>query len=222
MDSLALKSCILPKNITILEMQLFADTKLESITIPDKLVTIEERVFYKCKELGSVFIPDNVVSIGERCFAGCLGLKSIVIPKFAMVHDTAFDECTLLEAKSRGYNLTVVEYYRDFYHQRIKERVTVLKSLLVYQEMREAGLVATLPVPATTPKIQYCFCKCTLRCSRCKATGYCSTFCKRIDYDKHNEYSRRNLGRNEIHLLGPLAFKKITAFEMWREILMYL
>ena len=72
--------------------------------------------------------------------------------------------------------MSIVEYYRDFYYERIKLRVTVLRSLLVYQEREERVPVAELP--------------------------------------------RYELV--EGHLNGPLAYKMITAFEMWWEIVMYL
>ena len=38
--------------------------------------------------------------------------------------------------------MTIVEYFRDFYHERIRLRIAVLTSLKVYQEMQEAERLA--------------------------------------------------------------------------------
>ena len=73
--------------------------------------------------------------------------------------------------------MSIVEYYRDFYHQRIKERVAVLTSLKVYQEMHGQS----------EPLVQ--------------GNGFEVI---------------------EGHLNGPRAYHKITAFELWREICMFL
>ena len=70
--------------------------------------------------------------------------------------------------------MSIVEYYRDFYHQRIKERVAVLTSLKVRQDMIERR--EQFPTYGLSPE----------------------------------------------HLNGPRAYRKITAFEMWREIVMFL
>ena len=72
--------------------------------------------------------------------------------------------------------MSIVEYYRDFYHQRIKERVAVLTALKIYQELDEMEPPAQRPTYVLLPE----------------------------------------------HLDGPRAYRKITAFEMWREIVMFL
>ena len=73
--------------------------------------------------------------------------------------------------------MTVVEYFRDFYHERINLRVAVLTSLKVYQKMHGQS---DLPEQRTTYELI------------------------------------------EGHLDGPRAYSRITAFEIWREIVMFL
>ena len=79
--------------------------------------------------------PKLVISIRYNSFFACSSLTHITIPEAATVHHTAFSGCTLLHAKSSIYNMSIVEYYRDFYHERVRLRVAVLTSLKVYQEM---------------------------------------------------------------------------------------
>ena len=172
----SLVSCVIPKSVTDIGMHAyFGATKRKSIVVPPGITRIR-RLFDGCSSLVSVVIPHSVTSILLNAFNNCSSLVDITIPEAANVSPSAFLGCSQLEAKSSGYHMTVVQYYRDFYHQRIKERVTVLKSLLVYQEMTEK--VPSVPMPT-----------------------YALT---------------------EGHLNGPLAYRKITAFELWREIVMYL
>ena len=125
-------SIIIPNTVTYLGQQAFKDSSLESIVIPTSIVIIKKFLCAGCLSLVSVGIPPSVTSIQGSAFSKCSKLSDITIPMFATVSPTAFLGCTKLEDKSNSYNMSLVEYYRDFYHQRIKERVTVLKSLLVY------------------------------------------------------------------------------------------
>ena len=154
---------------------------MTSVTLPDPITSITEGAFFKCSSLEHIDLPASITSIcgdGDFCgaFEGCSALKSIIIPIAATVHDDAFDGCTLLEAKSSIYYMSVVEYYRDYYYKRLKERIAVLTSLKIYQEFDEME-----PPP-----------------------------------------QRRRFELLPEHLNGPRSYRKITAFEMWREIVMFL
>ena len=72
--------------------------------------------------------------------------------------------------------MTIVEYYRDFYHRRVNQRVAVLTALKIYQDMEE------MEPPAQRQRFEL-------------LAG---------------------------HLDGLRAYRKITAFEMWREIVVFL
>ena len=97
--------------------------------------------------------------------------------------DSAFAGCDILEAKASSVSfsssrkkMTIKDYYRVSHQTSIKLRVTLLKSLLVYQERMESE-----------PPAQ-----------------------------------RRRFEIEEGHLNSPLAYRMITAFELWREICMFL
>ena len=109
-------------------------------------------------------------------FLDCSSLTRITIPDGATVEPYTFRGCTLLQAKSSIYNMTEVEYYRDFYHERINQHVAVLTALKIYQELEEME-------PPT---------------------------------------QRKRFQLLPGHLNGPRAYRKITAFEMWREIVTFL
>ena len=54
----------------------------------------------------------------------------------ATIIRTASDGFPLLEAKSASYYyMTIVEYYRDFYHESYNQCVAVLTALKIYQDM---------------------------------------------------------------------------------------
>ena len=68
-----------PKD-NIIGDHMFANTKLETIILPDNVVEIEHDAFGICQELSQVVIPDGVKSIGEFAFSSTQKLRSITIP----------------------------------------------------------------------------------------------------------------------------------------------
>ena len=169
--------CEIPNSVLSIGGGAFCRSSIQSIIIPSSITKVKQQTFSNCTSLVKVVIPNSVTSLDIRSFYNCSSLTHITIPEAATVEDSAFDGCTLLLAKSSIYNMSIVEYYRDFYNERIRLRVAVLTSLKVYQEM-------------------------------------------------HGQSEPTAQGNGfeliEGHLNGPRAYHKITAFELWREICMFL
>ena len=129
-NSSSLHSIVIPNTVTTVGTRAFGFCNfLKSVTLLDSISTIEEGVFYKCSALETIKLHSSITSIQMNALVNCSALRSIIIPIGATVHSTAFKFCTKLEAKSSSYNMTVVEYYRDYYHERVKRLVVVLNCL---------------------------------------------------------------------------------------------
>jgi len=169
-------SCEIPNSVVSIGGYAFFKSSIQSIILPPSITSIQDSTFAH-SSLVKIVIPNSVTSLDIQSFGYCSSLTHITIPEAATVHDYAFNRCTLLLAKSSIYNMSIVEYYRDFYHERIRLRVAVLTSLKVHQEM-------------------------------------------------HGQSEPLAQGNGfeviEGHLNGPRAYHKITAFELWREICMFL
>lgn len=76
----------------------FADSKIETIILPNSLRRIGEDAFSKCSKLKKVVIPDGVLEIGKCAFSFCISLEEIVIPESVkQLADDAFFRCSSLE-----------------------------------------------------------------------------------------------------------------------------
>lgn len=76
----------------------FADSKIETITLPKSLRRIGDDAFRKCSKLKKVVIPDGVLEIGKSAFSFCTSLEEIVIPESVKhLADDAFFRCSSLE-----------------------------------------------------------------------------------------------------------------------------
>ena len=110
-------------------------SRLESVTISNKLQTLEADVFDGCSSLKSVVIPNSVESIGDNAFYGCSDLLSVSIPSSVKsIGLGAFEGCK---------NLTVVNIPSSvtsfgnnvFYNCNILHTVNIFaKSMISYGE----------------------------------------------------------------------------------------
>ena len=67
------------KKLIKIDDEIFFDSNIESIVIPDSVKSIGYEAFYYCESLESIIIPDSVKLIGYYAFENCINLKSIVI-----------------------------------------------------------------------------------------------------------------------------------------------
>ena len=72
-----LKYVKLPKNLLIIEYDMFYNSGIEEIIIPENVVTINSNVFYNCSNLTRITIPSNVSFIGLNTFYNCKKLKNV-------------------------------------------------------------------------------------------------------------------------------------------------
>ncbi|MBO7297205.1 MAG: leucine-rich repeat domain-containing protein, partial [Clostridia bacterium] len=73
---------IAPKDhkVTYIYSDVFKQSNIVSITLPDTLTAIGDRAFYDCDSLISIVIPEGVTSIGAEAFHDCDKLFSVTLP----------------------------------------------------------------------------------------------------------------------------------------------
>ena len=76
---------------------MFQQSRLTSITIPNSVTSIGNYAFYRCSGLTSITIPNSVTSIGNYAFYDCSSLTSITIPNsVTSIGNSTFINCTNL------------------------------------------------------------------------------------------------------------------------------
>jgi len=99
----SLESITLPSTLTKINYQVFYNSGITSITIPDNCTTIESSysnmgVFENCVNLHSVVLGSGLQTIGSRAFLGSGVSGTIYFPKsLTSIGEYAFDTCTNLE-----------------------------------------------------------------------------------------------------------------------------
>ena len=76
----------------------FENSDIVRIVIPDTVTYINMFAFSSCKNLEEVILGSGTQTIDEMAFLGCSALKTIYIPAKASVQGRAFDGCTSLES----------------------------------------------------------------------------------------------------------------------------
>lgn len=77
---------------------MFYDSGLVSVRIPDGVTTIASAAFHNCTSLKSVYIPEGVKNIGGSCFSHC-AIESIELPKSCnTIGDDCFSSCFRLKS----------------------------------------------------------------------------------------------------------------------------
>ena len=95
-----IESIVIPDSVENIRGYAFACCRsLKSIEIPDSVNRIGNDIFWKCESLKSVIIPDSVESIGNSTFYRCKSLESIVIPdSVKWIGYRAFEYCENLKS----------------------------------------------------------------------------------------------------------------------------
>ena len=126
----ALKTINIPSSVTYIGYGAFAESGIETVTIPGTVKEIADLAFYRCYKLTSVTIGDGVETIGDMAFYECTELGSITIPgSVKVVQDQTFACCYSLKYLEL---LEGVEEIREgaFYDDRSIETI-VLPSTIV-------------------------------------------------------------------------------------------
>lgn len=112
----------------------FMNSKIQTVSVPDKVTLIDESAFYGCNSLSTVIIPNSVQEIGSSAFFDCgslssisipnsvttiglhafeyTGLKSIILPSsITVINDWTFSRCKSLETVTFPDSLTTIGLY---------------------------------------------------------------------------------------------------------------
>ena len=89
-------SITIPNSVTVIGSSAFEEcTELTSVTMPDKCERIGEMAFALCTSLTSITMPDKCERIGDKAFAGCNSLASVIIPEgVSIIYENTFAGCT--------------------------------------------------------------------------------------------------------------------------------
>ena len=210
-----LTSVVIPNTFTSIGRDAFRDSAFISITVPPSIVSIESNAFHNCSSLAHLSIPDKAVHGRD-----------------GDTRDTnnVFGGCKSLEAISASFNMSLIDYFSESHQIRIVVRVAVLTSLVVYQERDDAlreSKRRKLNDGGSTSNSNFSQCSSAEMAEGLELSNKATELVSKLKEEK-------DLLRKEIEVLkeenndmrktykilnAPLAYKKITAFELWREIL---
>ena len=94
----------IPANINNLAVtgigdNVFEDTALSSVSIPNGVTSIGNSAFQFCTDLTNVTIPGSITTLGEGAFLACTSLTSVAIPgSIISFGDFAFQSCSALSS----------------------------------------------------------------------------------------------------------------------------
>ena len=147
-----MSSVSIPNNITTIGSAAFANSGLETLTIPDSVTSIGESMCNSCESLETVTLGSSVTSIPAMCFKNCSSLETIDLTNIESVisleDPNAFENCDNL-------NLIIVpdELIGDYREQPNWES---------YSEKVFGESVFTITFDSlsgeTTPSVQYVRC----------------------------------------------------------------
>lgn len=104
---------------TRIPANLFANSKLEAITIRNTVNYIEEGAFKNCTKLTNITIPTNVTQIGANVFSGCTSLITVTLTEgLREVGTGAFSGCTKLKS------LTLPNSLEECHEEAFKDSIT--------------------------------------------------------------------------------------------------
>ena len=72
-------SVTVPKGVTVIGHEAFAETRIDSIMLPEGVTVIEEYAFFECT-LFDISLPQTLTRIGSWAFGTCEWMRQITIP----------------------------------------------------------------------------------------------------------------------------------------------
>ena len=103
------KSLTVPNTVRNIRAEACDYSKIESLTLPDKLTSIGDWAFFSCTRLKTVKLPNSLNSLGRYAFCSCTGITSITIPgSVRSVGDGAFSKCKKLTSAVISYGVETV------------------------------------------------------------------------------------------------------------------
>jgi hypothetical protein len=123
----SLTQLVLPESVVDFSPGALRNTKLKSVSLPEKLTYIPERLFEESIMLEHIYIPASLTSIGAKAFYGCSRLKEINIPKGVSVIEEQTFYSTGLNTITLPEGVTAIGD-AAFSHCQLKE-ITLPKSV---------------------------------------------------------------------------------------------
>lgn len=83
-------------SVTQIPRECFAETRLETITLPNSIESIAYEAFKNCKDLSNIILSEGLATIGENAFWGCTNLTEIHLPNSVReIGISAFCDCRI-------------------------------------------------------------------------------------------------------------------------------
>ena len=83
-------------SVTQIPRECFAETRLETITLPNSIESIAYEAFKNCKDLSNIILSEGLATIGENAFWGCTNLTEIHLPNSVReIGISAFSYCRI-------------------------------------------------------------------------------------------------------------------------------
>ena len=206
----SLKSIDLPGSLTFVPAKLFKKcTSLVHVDLPLSITSIVTGEFSNCTLLDSISIPSNVNEIKGGAFLNCASLKYVIIP------DAAIDNINYgIERYSdpnSDSDSDSAKYEDPFTGCKILEGIAKSFKISVKEYFRASHLEKV----KLRAVVLYCLKLINARRMRAREEG------KNMKLDVGGGGGGQNVYISDQSFKGVLAESKITAFEMWREILMF-
>ena len=130
----SLKKVTLEEGIQRIDQQVFRESGVESIKIPDSVTYMEGHVFWNCQNLTTVEIGEGMSSVPNHTFDGCSALKTVKLGRFVStigqsafygcknlttinwpeflttIKNSAFNSCSSLTSVKLPYGVNYVDY----------------------------------------------------------------------------------------------------------------
>ena len=128
-----IKYVSLPDTIESLDYNVFTNSSVENVKLPEKLLEICEGTFYGCNNLKTITIPGSVTTIGDKAFYKCESLQDITVPdSVTIIGDEAFYGCKSLSSVEFGSGIEVIG-------ESAFEHCGALNSIAITSNLKEVG-----------------------------------------------------------------------------------
>ncbi len=145
------------KEVNSIGSQVFLDSIVNSVIIPDSVTTIQNYAFMGCSSLRSVTLPDSITMIDNGVFWDCINLESITLPDgITCIMDYAFENCSSLSSVIIPDSVT--EIGMSF------QKCSSLKSIVLPDSIskiegpafRGCSALESITLPKSITNIQWC------------------------------------------------------------------
>ena len=139
----------------IVGAQMFWDSKLEEIILPNNITSIEKRAFQRCKKLISIILPSTVTSIGKMAFYDCDELKSVTVQgDLTSIGWSCFMLCEKLENINIPNSVNYIGG-EAFYECSSLKSVNIPPISAIYEDtFRSCSTLASVTIPNTVKVIE--------------------------------------------------------------------